>query len=125
LKATKSETFRFDECPKAKMILDAGPNTVKNIESIVNSTETLIWNGPLGAFETKPYDNATNSAALIVAERTNSGKLISVAGGGDTVSALRSAGCAENFSYLSTAGGAFLAWLEGRSLPGISALEEK
>jgi len=125
LKATKSETFRFDECPKAKMILDAGPNTVKNIESIVHSTETLIWNGPLGAFETKPYDNATNGAALIVAERTNSGKLISVAGGGDTVSALRTAGCAENFSYLSTAGGAFLAWLEGKSLPGINALEEK
>lgn len=106
------------------MILDAGPDTIKNIKSIVYLTKTLIWNGPLGAFETKPYDKATNSVALAVAERTNSGKLISVAGGGDTVSALSTTGSAENFSYLSTAGGAFLSWLEGKPLPGITALED-
>ena len=92
LKVGKSETFRFDKCPKTKMILDAGPDTIKNIKSIVYLTKTLIWNGPLGAFEIKPYDKATNSIALAVAERTNSGKLISVAGGGDTVSALSTTG---------------------------------
>ena len=124
LKVGKSETFRFDKCPKTKMILDAGPDTIKNIKSIVYLTKTLIWNGPLGAFEIKPYDKATNSVALAVAERTNSGKLISVAGGGDTVSALSTTGSAKNFSYLSTAGGAFLSWLEGKPLPGITALEE-
>jgi len=124
LKVGTSKTFRFDKCPKTKMILDAGPDTIKNIKSIVYLTKTLIWNGPLGAFEIKPYDKATNSVALAVAERTNSGKLISVAGGGDTVSALSTTGSGKNFSYLSTAGGAFLSWLEGKPLPGITALED-
>ncbi len=89
---------------------------------ILEACRTLVWNGPLGAFETSPFDRATNRVAERVAELTRAGRLQSVAGGGDTVAALRHAGVAEELSYVSTAGGAFLQWLEGRTLPGVAAL---
>jgi phosphoglycerate kinase len=105
-----------------EMILDVGPTTVEAFEKRLHNTRTLVWNGPLGAFETPPFDKATVAAAKLVAERTKSGKLLSVAGGGDTVAALNHAHVAGDFSYVSTAGGAFLEWLEGRELPGVAAL---
>jgi phosphoglycerate kinase len=110
------------ECPDDLMILDAGPDSTAAILSVIDSARTLIWNGPLGAFETPPFDRATNSAALRAADRTAAGKLVSVAGGGDTVAALNRAGAASGFSYVSTAGGAFLEWMEGKTLPGVAAL---
>ena len=87
------------------------------------SARTLVWNGPLGAFEVAPFDTATNAAALAAADLTQAGQLISIAGGGDTVAALNASGAAARFSYVSNAGGAFLAWLEGKTLPGVAALE--
>ena len=111
-----------DSCPKTGMILDAGPKTVAEIVSIFEKCRTLIWNGPLGAFEIEPFDVATNAAAAKAAELTRAGKLISVAGGGDTVAALNKAGAAASFTYISTAGGAFLEWMEGKTLPGVAAL---
>ncbi|WP_121061866.1 phosphoglycerate kinase [Chachezhania antarctica] len=117
-----NETVSIDACPADAMILDAGPETVERIGSVLENAKTLIWNGPLGAFEIAPFDTATNSAAGIAAERTASGHLISVAGGGDTVAALNKAGAAESFTYISTAGGAFLEWMEGKTLPGVAAL---
>jgi phosphoglycerate kinase len=110
------------ECPDDLMILDAGPDSTAAILSVIDSARTLIWNGPLGAFETPPFDRATNAAALRAADRTAAGKLVSVAGGGDTVAALNRAGAASGFSYVSTAGGAFLEWMEGKTLPGVAAL---
>jgi phosphoglycerate kinase len=104
------------------MILDAGPKSVVAITAAFDRARTLVWNGPLGAFEIKPFDVATNEAARHAAELTKSGKLISIAGGGDTVAALNQAGVADDFSYISTAGGAFLEWLEGKPLPGVQAL---
>ena len=104
------------------MILDAGPESVAAIDAVFQDSKTLIWNGPLGAFEIEPFDTATNAAALKAAARTASGDLISVAGGGDTVAALNASGAARDFTYISTAGGAFLEWLEGRELPGVAAL---
>jgi phosphoglycerate kinase len=106
-----------------QMILDAGPETVKAVNEWIDKANTLVWNGPLGAFEIKPFDKATVAAARHAAELTRAGKLVSVAGGGDTVAALNAAGVADDFTYVSTAGGAFLEWMEGKELPGVAALE--
>lgn len=110
------------ECPTDAMILDAGPATVAAICAVFAQCRTLIWNGPLGAFEIAPFDAATNAAAQKVAELTRKGALVSVAGGGDTVAALNQAGVADDFTFISTAGGAFLEWMEGKTLPGVAAL---
>ncbi|MEM6593431.1 MAG: phosphoglycerate kinase [Pseudomonadota bacterium] len=118
-----SETVAADACPADAMILDAGPASVAALQAAFESCETLIWNGPLGAFEIPPFDTATNAAAAKAAELTKAGKLISVAGGGDTVAALNVSGTADSFTYISTAGGAFLEWMEGKTLPGVAALE--
>ena len=118
-----SETVVPDACPADAMILDAGPATVAYIKEVLENAKTLIWNGPLGAFEIEPFNAATNAAAKVAAKLTNSGKLISVAGGGDTVAALNQADAADKFTYISTAGGAFLEWMEGKELPGIAALQ--
>ena len=118
-----SETVAPDACPADAMILDAGPATVAYIKEVLENAKTLIWNGPLGAFEIEPFNAATNAAAKVAAKLTNSGKLISVAGGGDTVAALNQADAADKFTYISTAGGAFLEWMEGKELPGIAALQ--
>jgi phosphoglycerate kinase len=119
-----SKTVAADACPPDMMILDAGPETVARIAAALDTARTLIWNGPLGAFEIPPFDMATNAAARHAADLSKSGKLISVAGGGDTVAALNQAGAAAAFSYISTAGGAFLEWMEGKTLPGVAALEQ-
>jgi phosphoglycerate kinase len=108
-----------------KMILDVGDGTVAAVNAWVDDAKTLVWNGPLGAFETPPFDRATIAVARHVARRTQAGALLSVAGGGDTVAALNKAGVADDFSYVSTAGGAFLEWLEGKTLPGVAALERR
>ena len=105
-----------------EMILDVGPRTVSDFARQLRTVKTVVWNGPFGAFETPPFDRGTVSAAQAVAELTREGKLLSVAGGGDTVAALAHAGVLSDFSYVSTAGGAFLEWLEGRTLPGVAAL---
>ena len=118
-----NETVPATACPADKMILDAGPDSVARILDVIGMSKTLIWNGPLGAFEIEPFDTATNAAARGAAEATKAGTLRSVAGGGDTVAALNKAGVAEDFSYISTAGGAFLEWMEGKTLPGVAALE--
>ncbi|MDP3959566.1 MAG: phosphoglycerate kinase [Pseudorhodobacter sp.] len=117
-----SEVVDVRACPRDAMILDAGPATVAALAKVFASAKTLIWNGPLGAFEIEPFDRATNAAAAQAAELTRAGTLVSVAGGGDTVAALNKAGAAEDFSFISTAGGAFLEWMEGKELPGIKAL---
>jgi len=104
------------------MILDAGPRSIAAITAAFDKARTLVWNGPLGAFEIEPFDTGTNEAARHAATLTKAGKLVSVAGGGDTVAALNQAGVADGFSYISTAGGAFLEWLEGKPLPGVQAL---
>jgi len=106
-----------------QMILDAGPDTVAQVRAAFEGLKTLIWNGPMGAFEIAPFDTATNAAAAVAATQTRNGALVSVAGGGDTVAALNQAGAAEHFTYISTAGGAFLEWMEGKTLPGVAALE--
>jgi phosphoglycerate kinase len=106
-----------------EMVLDAGPDSIAQVEAAFAGLKTLIWNGPLGAFEIPPFDSATNAAAKAAAKLTRDGSLVSVAGGGDTVSALNQAGAAEDFTYISTAGGAFLEWMEGKELPGVAALE--
>jgi phosphoglycerate kinase len=108
--------------PSDMMILDVGPKTVDRIAAALEEARTLVWNGPLGAFETPPFDQATVAVAKNVAVLTRAGKLLSVAGGGDTVAALGAAGVTDELSYVSTAGGAFLEWLEGRELPGVAAL---
>ncbi|MBR9843021.1 MAG: phosphoglycerate kinase [Rhodobacteraceae bacterium] len=118
-----NETVAADACPADAMILDAGAQSVKEITSVLSSSHTVIWNGPLGAFEIEPFDTATNAAALVAAALTKSGGIISVAGGGDTVAALNASGAAKDFTYISTAGGAFLEWMEGKALPGVAALE--
>jgi phosphoglycerate kinase len=115
-------TVPLDQVPADWMILDAGDKTTEQVKSWIDKARTLVWNGPLGAFETKPFHRATVAAARHAAERTRAGKLLSVAGGGDTVAALNHAGAADDFSYVSTAGGAFLEWLEGKPLPGVEVL---
>ena len=111
--------------PEDMMILDAGPASAESIIDRLGGCKTLVWNGPLGAFEIAPFDAATNAVAQAAAQRTKEGKLLTVAGGGDTVAALAKAGVEEVFSYVSTAGGAFLEWLEGKELPGVAALQVK
>ncbi|HID66977.1 MAG TPA: phosphoglycerate kinase, partial [Roseibacterium sp.] len=117
-----SEVVAADACPADAMILDAGPDATADIVAAMARAKTLIWNGPLGAFEIAPFDTATNAAARAAAAATQAGHLISVAGGGDTVAALNQAGAAQGFTYISTAGGAFLEWMEGKTLPGVAAL---
>lgn len=117
-----NETVTANACPSDAMILDAGPQTVAALQTLFATCKTLIWNGPLGAFELEPFNMATNAAAKAAAELTVAGKLVSVAGGGDTVSALNQAGAADDFTFISTAGGAFLEWMEGKELPGVAAL---
>jgi len=112
------------EVPEDTMILDAGPDTAADLARRLAACKTLVWNGPLGCFEMPPFDTATNSVAQAAAALTKSGGLLSVAGGGDTVAALAHAGADQDFSYISTAGGAFLEWLEGKTLPGVKALED-
>ena len=118
-----SQVVAADACPPDAMILDTGPDSVADIQSRFSAAKTVVWNGPLGAFEIPPFNAATDAAALAAAELTEAGKLLTVAGGGDTVAALNAAGAAVRFSYVSTAGGAFLEWLEGKTLPGVAALE--
>src|ERR1700761_9171605 len=108
-----------------EMVLDVGEKSIAEFQNRLNTTRTLVWNGPLGAFETEPFDRGTVSAAQMVASRTRTGQLLSVAGGGDTVAALAHAGVEDGFTYVSTAGGAFLEWLEGKHLPGVEALTTK
>ena len=117
------EVLAVHLCPADAMILDAGPQSVARVAKALDAARTLIWNGPLGAFEIKPFNAATNAAARHAASLSRAGKLISVAGGGDTVAALNQAGAAEDFTYISTAGGAFLEWMEGKDLPGVAALK--
>jgi len=120
---TTTETVSVDAVPADMMILDIGPASVASLIKLLASVKTLIWNGPLGAFETPPFDAATTALAHAVAEATQNSGLRSVAGGGDTVSALRRAGVIEKMTYVSSAGGAFLEWMEGKILPGVAALE--
>ena len=118
-----SETVPVADVPSDAMILDAGPRTVTVINGWLDKAKTLVWNGPLGAFEIEPFDKATMAAAHHAGELTKAGKLVSVAGGGDTVSALNQAKVADDFTYVSTAGGAFLEWMEGKPLPGVEVLK--
>ncbi|HET6236521.1 MAG TPA: phosphoglycerate kinase [Acetobacteraceae bacterium] len=117
-----TETVPISAIPADTMILDVGPATLATLIGHIVALRTLVWNGPLGAFETPPFDAATTAVAQAVAAATQAGALRSVAGGGDTVSALRHAGVLDKLSYVSTAGGAFLEWLEGKTLPGVAAL---
>jgi phosphoglycerate kinase len=119
-----SREVAIDRVPPELMVLDIGPRTVAAIERALETARTLVWNGPLGAFETPPFDRGTIAVAKKAAELTGAGKLLSVAGGGDTVAALAAAGLEDRLFYVSTAGGAFLEWLEGRELPGVAALAE-
>jgi phosphoglycerate kinase len=116
-------TCNVHEVGADEMILDLGPQAVEALADVLKTCRTLVWNGPLGAFETEPFDAATVALARTAAALTLEGSLTSVAGGGDTVAALAHAGAAEDFTYISTAGGAFLEWMEGRVLPGVAALE--
>jgi phosphoglycerate kinase len=118
-----SEVVAADACPADAMILDTGPASVAEIKSRFAAARTVVWNGPLGAFEIEPFNAGTDAAARAAADLTEAGRLLSVAGGGDTVAALNASGSAARFSYVSTAGGAFLEWLEGKTLPGVAALE--
>ncbi len=117
-----SQTCAIDAVPHTKMILDVGPDSIADLEGRLKKCKTVVWNGPLGAFEIKPFDVGTNRVAAAAADLTAAGKLVSVAGGGDTVAALNGAGATERFTYVSTAGGAFLEWLEGKALPGVKVL---
>lgn len=119
----ESQTVAADACPADAMILDAGPDSIAAVNAAFDAAKTLVWNGPLGAFEIPPFNAATDAAAQHAAALSASGHLKSVAGGGDTVAALNASGSAEKFTYISTAGGAFLEWLEGKTLPGVAALE--
>ncbi|WP_417722150.1 phosphoglycerate kinase [Salipiger sp.] len=115
-------TVPADQCPDGTMILDAGPESIAAFNARLNHAHTILWNGPLGAFEIKPFDQATLQVARRAAALSHEGRAVTVAGGGDTVAALNAAGVTGDFTYVSTAGGAFLEWLEGKTLPGIAAL---
>ena len=115
-------TINVHEVNSDEMILDVGPAAVEALADVLKTCRTLVWNGPLGAFETPPFDAATVALAQTAAALTQDGNLVSGAGGGDTVAALNQAGAADRFSFVSTAGGAFLEWMEGRELPGVAAL---
>src|SRR3954447_380056 len=117
-----SHAYGLDAIPADGMVLDIGPQSIERVKAAIDDAATLVWNGPVGAFEMEPFDVGTMVLARYAAERTKAGKLVSVAGGGDTVAALNAAGVVDGFTYVSTAGGAFLEWLEGRKLPGIEAL---
>jgi phosphoglycerate kinase len=119
-----SDTVSVDAVPADKMILDVGPDSIADLKSRLAGYKTLLWNGPLGAFEVTPFDTGTNAVAREAARLTKAGKLLTVAGGGDTVAALAHAGAGDDFSYISTAGGAFLEWLEGKTLPGVAVLRD-
>lgn len=112
-----------DKCPPDAMILDAGPKSLSRFEGEIASAQTILWNGPIGAFEVPPFDHSTKMLAQTAADLTRADLAVTVAGGGDTVAALNAAGVTQDFTYVSTAGGAFLEWLEGKNLPGIAALE--
>lgn len=118
-----NQNIAATQCPADKMILDAGQMTVAYIIAKIETSKTLIWNGPLGAFEIEPFDVATVQVAKAAAKQTRDGKLVSVGGGGDTVAALNHADASKDFTYVSTAGGAFLEWMEGKDLPGVSVLK--
>src|SRR6202790_1664319 len=120
-----SHAYGLDAIPPEGMILDVGPQSIYRITAAIDDAATLVWNGPLGAFELPPFDHATVVAARHAAARAKAKKLISVAGGGDTVAALNQAGAASDFTYVSTAGGAFLEWMEGKPLPGVEVLRAK
>ncbi len=122
---TTSFSADITDCPDDGIILDAGPKSIDRFREVLGKARTILWNGPLGAFETQPFDVATKQVAQAVAELTRDQNVISVAGGGDTVAALNVAGVAEDFTYVSSAGGAFLEWLEGKELPGIAALDRE
>jgi phosphoglycerate kinase len=117
-------TCNVHDVASDEMILDVGPAAVEALADVLKTCRTLVWNGPLGAFETPPFDEATVALAKTAAALTKEGSLVSVAGGGDTVAALNQAGVAQDFTFVSTAGGAFLEWMEGRTLPGVAALEQ-
>jgi phosphoglycerate kinase len=119
-----SHAYGLDAIPADGMILDVGPLSIERINSAIDDAATLVWNGPLGAFELSPFDKGTVSAAKHAAARAKAKKLISVAGGGDTVAALNAARVADDFTYVSTAGGAFLEWMEGKPLPGVEVLKQ-
>ncbi len=119
-----AENIPIDAIADDKMILDIGEKTTQTILQLIEQSHTLLWNGPVGVFETPPFDKATNQIAQKILEQTQKGSLLSLAGGGDTLAALKHAGIGEGLSYISTAGGAFLEWLEGKALPGITALEQ-
>jgi phosphoglycerate kinase len=121
----RSSVVPIELVPEEAMILDIGPGSAEQIQGAIARCKTLVWNGPLGAFEIPPFDAGTTAVARMVAERTQAGKLMSVAGGGDTLAALAHAGVLEQFSYVSTAGGAFLEWLEGKELPGVAVLKKR
>jgi phosphoglycerate kinase len=123
-KGAACETVSLDAIPADSMILDVGQASIADVIAKLERCKTLVWNGPFGAFEIQPFDKGTNSVAVEVARLTKEGKLISVAGGGDTVAALAQAGVSDNFSYISTAGGAFLEWMEGKKLPGVEVLRK-
>ncbi len=118
-------TVPVSEIGADEMVLDVGPKSIAEFRNRLKGTRTVVWNGPLGAFETEPFDRGTVAAAQLVASLTRAGQLVSVAGGGDTVAALAHAGVEDGFTYVSTAGGAFLEWLEGKDLPGVEALTAK
>jgi phosphoglycerate kinase len=118
----ETRTVNVHEVAGDEMILDLGPNAVEALGDVLKNCRTLVWNGPLGAFETPPFDMATVALAKTAAALTQDGSLVSVAGGGDTVAALNQAGVGTQFTFVSTAGGAFLEWMEGQDLPGVAAL---
>jgi phosphoglycerate kinase len=120
-----SRAVAVDSVGSDEMILDIGPRSIEHVISVLARTKTLVWNGPFGAFEMEPFDTGTIAVAEAAAELTEAGKLVSVAGGGDTVAALNAAGVTDRFTYVSTAGGAFLEWMEGKPLPGVEALRQK
>jgi phosphoglycerate kinase len=120
-----SHAYGLDAIPADGMILDVGPRSIARVQAAIDDAATLVWNGPLGAFEMTPFDRGTMQAARHAAERTKAKKLISVAGGGDTVAALNQAGVSGDFTYVSTAGGAFLEWMEGKPLPGVEVLKKR
>ena len=121
----RSRVVDVDKVGANDMILDIGPRSVEQVVSVLARCKTLVWNGPFGAFEMEPFDNGTVEVAEAAAELTQAGKLVSVAGGGDTVAALNAAGVTDRLTYVSTAGGAFLEWLEGKALPGVEVLRIK
>jgi phosphoglycerate kinase len=120
-----SHAYGIDAIPDDGMILDVGSQSIERIKGAIDDAATLVWNGPLGAFELPPFEKATVEVARHAAARTRAGRLVSIAGGGDTVAALNMAGVADDFTYVSTAGGAFLEWMEGKPLPGVEVLRIK